>query len=391
MDTRNPIGGGRTADGSRIAVKKTSCMPAVALLVVVVCLIAGGGVCIGSDSGSVLPGVVLIALGVALAVFFAARGLILAKEIKEGEVLLAPKVAPASFGAKADCFWCDENEDVPEGDLKAASEHRARELASAQRWFEFVRPSFEAVDLTVSDGCRLVGHELLAGAPSQDWLVYAPGLGGTWKSGLCFARRFAQKGFNLLLLDMRSQGESGGTSVGYGHIERRDLVEWCEWIVSQDADARIVLAGFSMGAAAVVEASGESDLPVQVKTILSDSAYADLWGEAMYLLGKGNGGASFLLRPTLDIARLALRAGKQGFDFAAASAEEAICRSSTPTFIVYGVDDSAVPKGSSQRLASAAACEHELLVVPGAGHCCASLADPDAYYGALFAFLDRVL
>lgn len=389
MDTRNPLSEGRTVDGARLAIKKASCMPVVALLVVVVCLVAGGGVCTGSDSGSVLLGVVLIVLGVVLAVFFAARGLILAKDIKEGEVLLSPKVAPASFGAKADRFWCDENVGASEGDLKTASEHRAGELASAHRWFEFVRPSFEAVDLTASDGCRLVGHELLAGAPSQDWLVYAPGLGGTWKSGLCFARRFAQKGFNLLLLDMRSQGESGGTSVGYGHIERRDLVEWCEWIVSQDADARIVLAGFSMGAAAVVEASGEADLPVQVKAILSDSAYADLWGEAMYLLGKGNG-ASFLLRPTLDIARLALRAGKQGFDLASASAEGAICRSSTPTFIVYGADDSAVPKGSSQRLASAAACEHELLVVPGAGHCCASLADPDAYYGALFAFLDRV-
>lgn len=389
MDTRNPIGEGRTVDDGRIAVKKASCMPVVVLLVVVVCLVAGGGVCIGSDSGSVLLGIALIVLGVALAVFFAVRGLILAKEIKEGEVLLSPKVAPASFGAKADRFWCDENEGVPEGDLKAASEHRAGELASAQRWFEFVRPSFEAVDLTASDGCRLVGHELLAGAPSQDWLVYAPGLGGTWKSGLCFARRFAQKGFNLLLLDMRSQGESGGTSVGYGHIERRDLVEWCEWIVSQDADARIVIAGFSMGAAAVLEASGEPDLPDQVKAILSDSAYADLWGEAMYLLGREGNGASFLLRLTLDIARFALRAGKQGLDLAAASAEEAIGRSSTPTFIVCGADDTAVPKGSSQRLASAAACEYELLVVPGAGHCCASLADPDAYYGAFFAFLDR--
>ena len=390
MDTRNPIGEGCAVDGSRIAVKKASCMPVVALLVVVVCLAAGGGVCIGSDSGSVLLGVALIVLGVALTVFFVARGLILAKDIKEGEILLAPKVAPASFGAKADRFWCDENEGVPEDDLKAASERRAGELASAQRWFEFVRPSFEAVDLTASDGCRLVGHELLAGAPSQDWLVYAPGLGGTWKSGLCFARRFAQKGFNLLLLDMRSQGESGGTSVGYGHIERRDLVEWCEWIVSRDADARIVLAGFSMGAAAVVEASGEADLPVQVKAILSDSAYADLWNEAIYLLGREGNGASFLLRPTLDLARLALRAGGRGFDLAAASAEEAIGRSSMPTFIVHGEADCAVPLCNAARLAEAAACEHELLEVPGAGHCCASLADPDAYYGALFAFLDRV-
>ena len=390
MDTRNPLSGGHAANDSRLAIKKASYMPVIVLLVVVICLIAGGGACIGSGSGGVLPGIVLIALGVALAAFFAVRGLILAKGIKDGEVLLAPKVAPAAFGAKADRVWCDENEGVPEGEFAAASEHRARELASAQRWFEFVRPSSEAVDLMASDGCRLVGHELLAGAPSRDWLVYAPGLGGTWKSGLCFARRFAQKGFNVLLVDMRSQGESGGTSVGYGHVERRDLVEWCEWVVSQDDDARIVLAGFSMGAAAVVEASGEPDLPVQVKAIVSDSAYADLWNEAMHLLGKGSGGAPFLLRPTLDLARLALRAGGQGFDLAAASAEEAIGRSSTPTFIVHGEADCAVPLCNAACLAAAAACEHELLEVPGAGHCCASLVDPDAYYGALFAFLDRV-
>lgn len=390
MEAKNPLSKGRAANGNRFAVKKASYMPVIMLLMVVVCLVACGSVCIGSESGSVLLGIILIALGVALAVFFAVRGLIIAKDIKEGEVLLAPRVAPAAFGAKADRVWCDENSGMSEGEFAAASERRAGELASARRWFEFVRPSFEAVDLIASDGCRLVGHELLAGAPSRDWLVYAPGLGGTWKSGLCFARRFAQRGFNVLLVDMRSQGESGGTSVGYGHVERRDLVEWCEWVVSQDADARIVLAGFSMGAAAVIEASGEPDLPVQVKAILSDSAYADLWNEAIYLLSRGGDGASFLLRPTLDLARLALRVGGQGFDLAGASAEEAFGRSSTPTFIVHGEADSAVPLCNAKRLAAAAACEHELLEVPGAGHCCASLADPDAYYDAVFGFLDRV-
>ena len=379
----------RVVNADVLPVEKPSYSAFGSLAGFVACLVAAGVFCIVSGPEHLLVGIGLIVFGVVPAVAIAVQGVKLGKQIDSGEVSLAPKVAPDVFGEQADRFWQIESKELTRAELDDASQKRARELETTKSWFGFARASFEAVDLRASDGCRLVGHELLCGAPSNKWLVYAPGLGGTWKSGLVVASRFARAGYNLLLVDMRAQGESGGVSTGYGHIERRDLVEWCRLIAERDSDARIVLMGQSMGAVAAVEASAEQDLPAQVKAVVSDSAYADLWNEAIYLLGKGVNGRSISPHPVLDIARLVVRGGASGLDLSDASAEQAAKGSRVPSLYIHGADDVAVPPYSVRRLSEAAACEHEMLKVPGAGHCCAALADPDAYFSAVLAFAEK--
>lgn len=370
----------RVVNADVLPVEKPSYSAFGSLAGFVACLVAAGVFCIVSGPEHLLVGIGLIVFGVVPAVAIAVQGVKLGKQIDSGEVSLAPKVAPDVFGEQADRFWQIESKELTRA-----------ELETTKSWFGFARASFEAVDLRASDGCRLVGHELLCGAPSNKWLVYAPGLGGTWKSGLVVASRFARAGYNLLLVDMRAQGESGGVSTGYGHIERRDLVEWCRLIAERDSDARIVLMGQSMGAAAAVEASAEQDLPAQVKAVVSDSAYADLWNEAIYLLGKGVNGRSISPHPVLDIARVVFRGNKCGFDLADANAEQAAKGAKVPLLIVHGSDDFMVPPYSARRLAEAAASDHELLKVEGAGHCCASLTDPEAYFSAVLGFAQKHL
>lgn len=353
----------------------------------VVCVAAAAVFCIVNDRVAV--GVGLFIFAILPPALVLAQGVQFGKKIAAGDITLVPKVANVAFGPEADRFWVIENKALTKVELADAEEKRATELAAAQAWFEAAWPSFEAIDLKAEDGVRLVGHELRAESPSANWLVFAHGIGGSWKSGAAFARRFAERGYNLLLVDMRAQGESGGEVFGYGHLERRDLLCWARLIAQKDAGARIVLAGFSAGGAAVLEAVGESDLPEQVVAAVSDSAYADLWNEAIHMMGHmGANAGAMPPHPVLDVARLALRGEKGGFDLAEASAAKAVEHAKVPVLVLHGEDDAAVPPYSADRLDEATASTHQVVKFPGAGHCCACVADAPAYYDAVFSFLD---
>lgn len=87
---------------------------------------------------------------------------------------------------------------------------------------------------------------------------------------------FYNMGFNVLFVDLRAHGKSEGDTIGMGWLERLDLINWCNLLIQYDPDCEIVLYGQSMGAAAVMMASGEDSLPENVKVIIEDSGYTSI-------------------------------------------------------------------------------------------------------------------
>ena len=69
----------------------------------------------------------------------------------------------------------------------------------------------------------------------------------------------------MLLIDERAHGESEGTYIGFGTMDRLDGMEWVKWMIDKIGDdAQILLHGNSMGGATVCMMSGLK-LPDQVK------------------------------------------------------------------------------------------------------------------------------
>ena len=68
---------------------------------------------------------------------------------------------------------------------------------------------------------------------------------------------------------------------GMGCLDRRDLMRWISLIIDSDADARILLQGKSMGAAAVMMTVGEPDLPRNVVAAVEDCGYASVGQQFM--------------------------------------------------------------------------------------------------------------
>jgi fermentation-respiration switch protein FrsA (DUF1100 family) len=80
---------------------------------------------------------------------------------------------------------------------------------------------------------------------------------------------------------------------------------------------------------------------------------------------------------------LKLRGGYWLYD---ASAVEAVKQSNIPTLFIHGSDDEMIDVSQCYELYDAAACEKQLLIVSGAGHCQAAQADPLTYFSTIRDF-----
>lgn len=360
----------------------------------VVCMLALGGLCFWLDVpvvgvGFMLFGIVPSAFVGALVV--RALPAVMGPHRDAGEEELGPYL-----GGGGDRRVSDMSPGLMGSERDVIEWNRAEEADRTWHWLQSQPAGFEEVETTSDDGTRLCAHLLACCPDSPRWLVFSHGFADNWRAGLTFSRRLAEAGFNLLLVDMRAHGRSGGEWVGAGWLDRRDLVAWSRWVVGRaGTGARIALMGISMGAASSVMASAEQDLPEQVCACVSDSAYTDFWNTAINVVSTGSLGTQPMpAHPTVDLARLLLRLRRGGYDIALSRPVDAIAHSRVPVLIVHGEDDKVVPPHMADELAAAAGGAaagegHGLEKFPAAGHCCAVFADPGRYWDAVLAFLGR--
>jgi hypothetical protein len=92
---------------------------------------------------------------------------------------------------------------------------------------------------------------LLKGSPQAPYLIFVHGIGDqrTGNKALDLAARLLRDGgYNILLFDLRAQGESGGSFVSAGEFERFDVLGAYDFVTSQGAvPGRVGLVSRSYG------------------------------------------------------------------------------------------------------------------------------------------------
>jgi uncharacterized protein len=133
---------------------------------------------------------------------------------------------------------------------------------------------YEDVEFPSADGVRLSGWWVPAEG-SRRAVVLVHGWGGEKSDEhiLKTAPVYHREGYNALVIDLRGQGESGGTRRTLAYRETRDVRGALTWLEKRGFRAEdVVLHGWSMGGATVVRAATGSG----VAAVVEEAGYADL-------------------------------------------------------------------------------------------------------------------
>lgn len=253
-----------------------------------------------------------------------------------------------------------------------------------QTWL-LEQSNYEDLFLTSKDGLKL--HNYVLNNPgSNKWIVTVHGYTSQGINMAPYARKFYEMGYNVIIPDLRGHGQSEGDYIGMGWDERLDIVDLIHYIIENDKDSEIVLFGVSMGAATVMNVSGEV-LPSNVKAIIEDCGYTSVWDQFSYQLKELFGLPAF---PMMHSASLVTKL-RAGYWLGEASTIDQVRKSITPTLFIHGDQDSFVPYSMINELYEASHTEKEKLVIEGAGHAKSREVNPELYWSTITNFLNKYI
>lgn len=187
-------------------------------------------------------------------------------------------------------------------------------------------------------------HAVYAFTPGADGrtALLVHGYKDSYIGMLPLAKMYADMGYNIMLPDLHAHGLSEGSAIQMGWKDRQDVMRWIgvadTLFAYSTGGSRIVLHGVSMGAATVMNVSGEK-LPECVKCFVEDCGYTSVWDEFSQQLDEQFGLPPF---PVLYAAS-ALCKLRYGWSFGEASPVSQLAKKDTPMLFIHGSSDSYVP------------------------------------------------
>jgi hypothetical protein len=236
---------------------------------------------------------------------------------------------------------------------------------------------YEAVALETSDGLHLAGWYV----PSENGaaVLVFPGRSGTVEE----ARMLAGRGYGVLLVDRRGQGESDGDPNAFGWGGTEDVAAAIAWLEERRdvEDGRIGGLGLSVGGELLLQAAAEG---VGLAAVVSEGAGTRSIREDLI-----RGPAGWPSLPTA--ATLTAATALLSWDAPPPSLEELVGRiAPTPILLVYAGHGQGGEDLSPDYFAAAGEPK-ELWEIPEAGHTGGLAARPQEYEERVVGFLNEAL
>jgi len=268
---------------------------------------------------------------------------------------------------------------TPEQMREAELEHGRFDAATFDQWVQ------ESITIPSPHGYQLFGL-YFPRADANTTVIIVHGIGCNHYCSVKYAEIFRQRGFNLLLVDLRYHGNSGGDNISFGYYEKYDIQAWVDWVIARceqtqpDKICRVGTHGESLGAATVLQ---HAAIDSRLNFVIADCAYANLVDEVAYRFKVERHMPCFPLVPiTSGITKL-----RAGFAFGDAAPIKTMAQVKTPVLFIHGQADDYTPPAASIALHAAKPEPKMLYLVPDAGHARALVHDPDKYAQVVAAFL----
>ena len=204
-----------------------------------------------------------------------------------------------------------------------------------------------------------------------------------WINFAASGKGLIERKYNILLIDQRASGQSGGKYSSMGVCESKDLLCWIEYLQREKQPESIALYGISMGAATVGYVSDSLENTC-VRALVLDCGFCspdELQTSIFSRIGVPK--QMFILCNRLVKIKLKV-------DLKESTATH-LAKCSLPVLFLYGEKDAVVPKGDTKRMFDACKSEKILLSVPEAGHTTALIAGGEKIQSAFYNFLNKYM
>ena len=247
----------------------------------------------------------------------------------------------------------------------------------------------EDVNIQSDDGLKLHGYFIQGKSGNNHVAIIAHGY---VSDGTCMgenARIYLERGYNVLLIDMRTHGQSEGKYYGMSCVEPADLVKWVAFVNQRfHNQCTIVLHGVSMGAATIL---GYFRYPTDpnVKLIIEDSGFANVATIVKEI------GASFGLKflPLMMAGMNLFIKTKAGYSLYEHNPKDAIVNAKIPGVFIHGTADTLILPHNCDEAFELYSGPKEKHIIEGATHALARNQFPKEYRqiveNALDHYLDR--
>ena len=248
----------------------------------------------------------------------------------------------------------------------------------------------EAITIKSHDGYTLSGTFIPNPEPTAKTIVFLHGFMENRTVGLNYLNLYMQSGFNMLLIDSRNHGQSGGDSVTWGNLEKYDLDQWISWVQQRVPNGTIGVHGISMGAATALMHAELNESNKRVAFYIADSAYSDF--ETLMELQINR----YLNSTHMEIAKILLQYANvvsyfhSRSTFQQASPLRAVQHVTTPILYIHGDADELVPAYMSLELQEATKGPSEVFIFANSTHGSAIFDDQKNYRAIVQNFIQAV-
>ncbi|MBM4200705.1 MAG: alpha/beta hydrolase, partial [Gammaproteobacteria bacterium] len=116
----------------------------------------------------------------------------------------------------------------------------------------------ETVSFSTDDGVQIEAWWLPAMSPARGIVIVTPGGDHTRQAMLPRAAFLVRGGYDVLAIDLRGHGESGGQFISPGLVERHDVMAAIRYVRSRGGNSPIALLGVCVGGVASLLAAAEA-------------------------------------------------------------------------------------------------------------------------------------
>ncbi len=130
----------------------------------------------------------------------------------------------------------------------------------------------------VNDGYNLYGEYYDYGYDRA--VIFLCGRPDSLRYAYFYTAPYSKNGFNVLVFDTRSHGESDGKFITFGNEEGKDALAWAKFLHDEHGVKSIVFHGICVGSAAGIVAITSPDCPLYIDALVTDGVFTN-FGESM--------------------------------------------------------------------------------------------------------------